>query len=273
MAPPRPENLTRQNPLVARSLSAIALAIPVLAVVHYGSPYFEIMIVIASILMTWEWCRLCSKTLSVVVMVALGLSVAAAIVAVEWSGWTGAFAILVVAALGLYGATGRQAWLGGGAVYIGLPCVALVWLRGDEIGGRDLILWLLVVVWASDIGAYAVGRLVGGPRLAPKISPKKTWSGLIGGLASAAAVGATAALVFEAPDVLSVAAISVILGALAQMGDLFESAVKRRFGVKDSSNLIPGHGGLLDRVDGLMAASVALALIVAIEGGSIRQWV
>ena len=121
--------------------------------------------------------------------------------------------------------------------------------------GAGVVLFLLAVVWSSDVGAYVTGRLFGGPRLAPSISPGKTWSGAAGGLASAVLVGAAAAgLGWGHVGLVMLAA--GVLGIAAQIGDLLESAVKRHFGVKDSGRLIPGHGGLLDRLDGLMAASL-----------------
>jgi phosphatidate cytidylyltransferase len=147
-------------------------------------------------------------------------------------------------------------WYGAGAAYLGTACLTFLWLRSDF--DRALALWLIAVVWATDIGAYLVGRSLGGPKLAPSISPGKTWSGLAGGVGAAGLAGLGAALLHGQGRVAELVAASMVLALVAQVGDLFESSLKRRFGVKDSSDLIPGHGGVLDRVDGLLAAALAL---------------
>jgi phosphatidate cytidylyltransferase len=131
-----------------------------------------------------------------------------------------------------------------------------LWLRSDF--ERALVIWLIAVVWATDTGAYLVGRKLGGPKLAPAISPGKTWSGLAGGVGAAALTGLVAAKLHDDGRVVTLVAASMVLALVAQVGDLFESGLKRRFGAKDSSNLIPGHGGVLDRVDGILAAVLAL---------------
>lgn len=147
-----------------------------------------------------------------------------------------------------------------------LPAVlGLEWLRAREPGGMGNVLFLLCVVWASDIGAYMVGRLVGGPKLAPAISPGKTRSGAVGGLLAAIGVGAAAAAL--GGGVFSTAMLTAaVLGVISQAGDLLESAAKRHFGVKDSGNLIPGHGGLLDRLDAVLTVAPAAAAIVMWRG-------
>ena len=150
-------------------------------------------------------------------------------------------------------------WFGLGVFYATLPLLAFLWLRYQSADGRDLIFWLLFVVWATDIGAYAAGRLIGGPKLAPSISPKKTWAGLLGGMACAALLGVVLSLFYESVNGAKLALFGAVLAVVAQVGDLFESGVKRHFNVKDSSGLIPGHGGLLDRIDGLISVSLAVA--------------
>lgn len=157
--------------------------------------------------------------------------------------------------------------LAAGLAYMAIPVLALWWLRQVPDDGLWLVLWLFLVVWATDIGGYAVGRKVGGPRLAPRISPGKTWSGLAGAMAAAALVSAVAGLLLGAAQPAVLALLAAVLAVVAQIGDLTESAVKRKFGAKDSGALIPGHGGLLDRIDGLLAAAPALALILALTGG------
>lgn len=167
---------------------------------------------------------------------------------------------------------GRLAWLAGGLLYIAVPCWALLYLRADPVAGTETLFWLLAVVWAADTGAYAFGRWIGGPKMSPVISPKKTWSGLIGGVGSAGVVGAVTAIILEKHGFLGLSGWSAVIGGVSQAGDLAESWVKRHFGVKDTSGIIPGHGGLFDRVDGLLAAAVAVAAITLAGNGSFLTW-
>ncbi len=183
-----------------------------------------------------------------------------------------AFAALILAFEWNRLCRGRVAWLVAGLIYIAVPCWALLYLRADPAHGRDTLLWLFAVVWAADTGAYAFGRLIGGARLAPVISPNKTWSGLIGGIGMAGAAGGVTALILGTPGLFNLAGWSAAIGAVSQAGDLVESCVKRHFGVKDTGAILPGHGGLFDRVDGLLAAAVAVALIEASTKGSILTW-
>ncbi|MBN9540608.1 MAG: phosphatidate cytidylyltransferase [Reyranella sp.] len=155
------------------------------------------------------------------------------------------------------------AWL-----YTLAAVVALLWLRHQPALGRETLIWILVCIWATDIGAYFVGRAAGGARLAPRISPGKTWSGLIGGMAWAALASAAAGYAFGLGETVSLALIGAGLAVIGQAGDLLESAAKRRAGVKDSGRLIPGHGGLLDRVDGLIAVLVVVGLARLVMGGT-----
>jgi len=148
-----------------------------------------------------------------------------------------------------------------GLPYVGLTMLALAWLHDPFNGGWPMLLFVFVIVWATDIGAYAVGRSLKGPRLAPAISPNKTWSGFFGGLGFAAIAALCLSLALNASRPAQVVVIATLLSLLGQGGDLFESAMKRRFGVKDSGNLIPGHGGMLDRIDALLWAAPSFALL------------
>ena len=139
--------------------------------------------------------------------------------------------------------------------------VALLWLRHQPTLGRETIIWIMLCIWATDTGAYVVGRAAGGAKLAPRISPSKTWSGLIGGMAWAAVASAATGYAFGLGETIHLAVIGAALAVVGQIGDLVESAAKRSAGVKDSGTLIPGHGGLLDRVDGLIAVLVVVALV------------
>ena len=160
-----------------------------------------------------------------------------------------------------------------GLAYVAVAGGALLWLRDDPVAGRPDVLFLLLVVWAGDIGAYLVGRWIGGPRLAPRISPGKTWSGSLGGLFAAIAVGLLAAhFIPGTATAWRGVLIAALLGVVAQAGDLLESFVKRRLEVKDSGHLIPGHGGLFDRLDGVLAAAPVAALLALSLGRGVVLW-
>jgi phosphatidate cytidylyltransferase len=161
----------------------------------------------------------------------------------------------------------RAAWLAAGVPYAGAMALAPIVLRSDPEFGFVAMIFLFAVVWATDIAAYFVGRAAGGPKLAPRLSPNKTWSGAIGGLAGAVLAALLVVHFSGAGGVLAAAVVAIALSATAQVGDLAESAMKRRFGVKDASSLIPGHGGLMDRLDGFVTAAVLACLIGLAHGG------
>jgi len=169
-------------------------------------------------------------------------------------------------------AGGRPLWTSLGVAYVGLPALSLIWLRAAPELGLSALLWLLIVVWTTDTAAYFSGRAIGGPRLAPRISPSKTWSGLCGGMLGAALTGALTTWLLGSERLLQAAGLGAVLAIVAQLGDLAESALKRAAQVKDSGSLIPGHGGLLDRVDGLLFAAPALALLGLIAGPESLPW-
>ena len=169
--------------------------------------------------------------------------------------WLG-FAAVAAAAV-VYGLASRRLSMGWGFLYVGIPAFALLVVEWARV---DLVFWLMLVTWSTDIFAYFAGRSIGGPKLAPRISPNKTWAGLIGGMAGAAVIGAVAAWQFGLDPLFMIA--GAPLGFLAQMGDLYESRVKRRLGVKDSGTMLPGHGGVLDRVDGLLPVILATLLLL-----------
>jgi len=252
--------------LTKRVLSALVLAPIALAFVWAGGWAFAALLAIAGVLMAAEWEALTGGR----VRDANGLvQIAGAIVAIgataEWGVEAGLAAVGIGVVAQLVLGRNRGPWPALGAAYIGLPMIALIELREGSEDGLIAVLWLFAVVWAMDIFAYVAGKSIGGPKLAPTISPGKTWAGLIGG-----AFGSTVAGAVIAPYVgwsaLGLALASGALGAFSQVGDLFESAVKRRFGVKDSGNLIPGHGGILDRVDGLVFAAVAVGIASIVFG-------
>ena len=251
--------------LLVRVLSALVLLPIVLGALWAGYPYFTILIAACGVIMAIEWTGLVQIPGWTA---ALHLVPAAMIFTLPY-GLTIESALAVVAVLtGLPLAVGlifgRRAlvWVGLGLVYVWLPLTLAAWMRDLE-HGLVVILWLLLVVWLTDIGGYFAGKGIGGPKLAPRLSPKKTWAGLFGGMALAALGGAIVSLALDFGQAAMMATLSAGLAIVEQISDLLESGIKRRFGAKDSGHLIPGHGGLLDRVDGivLVAASVGLAVL------------
>jgi phosphatidate cytidylyltransferase len=267
---------SKRDALALRVLSAVVLAPLGVLAAWLGGPLLAGLTTVAAALMGWEWGRLTDRGRFGSSGMLIAATVAAGVV-LGAMGWAMA-GIEVLAA----GALARlfwprddpraNLWAALGAFWIGGPCVALLWLASDPGFGRATVLWLFALVWATDSAAYFVGRWVGGPRLAPRWSPKKTWSGALGGVAAAALVGAVTANILGMPLLSSVFWISMGLSVAAQVGDLAESAAKRRFGVKDTSGLIPGHGGLLDRLDGLLAALMAAAMLALARGASPVMW-
>jgi phosphatidate cytidylyltransferase len=158
-------------------------------------------------------------------------------------------------------------WAAAGVLYAGSMLIACVLLRSDAQHGFVAIVFLFAIVWTTDILAYFVGRFVGGPKLWQRVSPKKTWSGAIGGVCGAVMAGLAVAYYAHLANPLAAAAIALILSVASQGGDLFESAFKRRFGVKDAGHVIPGHGGIMDRLDGFLVAAVVAAVIGIARGG------
>jgi len=158
-------------------------------------------------------------------------------------------------------------WALYGLPYIALPIGALYLLRADPGYGLMATVWLFVIISATDTGAYFAGRLIGGPKLAPKLSPKKTWAGLFGGAGIAALTSIGVGYYFNLTSLFVLALVAASVAAFSQVGDIFESAAKRNFGVKDSSNILPGHGGILDRVDGLVFAAVLCAVLGILRAG------
>lgn len=251
------------------------MLIPVaLFCVWLGSPWFAAMLAVVALAAGAEW-------RSIAVIERAGLRMQSimvplfVLVAGEVAGPSVGLLSLVVGLLlaaGTFAAPlNERVWALVAHLHLGLAVVALLYLRLQPEAGLDLVLFLFAMVWMSDIGGYVAGRLVGGPRLAPRISPNKTWSGAVGALLFALA---TAAVMARATGVASepLLGIAVVLSLATQCGDLFESWVKRRFDVKDSGSLIPGHGGVLDRVDGVLFAAPALALIALLFGTDFILW-
>ncbi|HLH47866.1 MAG TPA: phosphatidate cytidylyltransferase [Roseiarcus sp.] len=262
-APPVSPRKSSELPArIAASLAMMALA---LAAVWAGAMWFMLFWLIAFALVNWEWQTLVGgEARPWRVMLGNVVLAAAAVLAISGEARDALIAALVGAALASIGFW-RRPWPGGGVLYAAAPLIAVCVLRSSEEFGARSILWLFALVWGVDVMAYFGGRLIGGPKLWPRVSPGKTWSGFAVGIACGAAISLL--LAPASGGRFALFGLGLVGGAIAQGGDLFESAVKRRFGVKDSSHLIPGHGGLMDRLDGFIAAATFAALFGVARGG------
>ena len=261
-------------------LSALVLAPLALALVIVGHWAFAGLVTLGLVLMALEWrglirARLGPRTSHIASFGAL--AVAAVALALTMAGQSREGLVLIAAGALLAAAIARALgqsplWPVLGIAYLGIPALALVWLRMLPEVGLILLIWLLLVVWMTDTAAYFTGRHFRGPLLAPRISPSKTWSGLCGGMIGAGLVGMVTAAVWGSGRIIQAGGLGAGLAVVAQIGDFAESAMKRKAGVKDAGHLIPGHGGVLDRIDGLLFAAPALALFCLIMGPKAWPW-
>lgn len=261
--------------LTQRVLSAAVILPLAVAAIWFGGWYFGAMILAAAFAMGWEFSRLCRATpflgaaVVAILLLVAGLSI--------FDLFQAAFAT------GAAGMVGAAVWcrisvaqapklLPAGIAYIALALLSIIWLRFVGDAGATLFFWMVAVVVATDVGAYFAGRGIGGPKLAPRISPAKTWSGLAGGAVCAALAGILVLAATGGGSYIGIALASGALAVVAQAGDLIESALKRHVGVKDASGLIPGHGGVLDRLDGFLTVAPVTALMTMVAGGSPLEW-
>ena len=245
--------------LRTRAVVGLLLIALASAALYFGGFFFWLLLVVAGVLMQGEWADLTGASpehrrlsmFAVSVPLALLCPLAAGL---SWTAFT-----LAVAAFFFVMLVTRSARLSLGIFYVFVPVMALIFLRQQQPGGLLLAFWTLSLVWATDIGAYFAGRSIGGPKLAPRVSPSKTWAGLGGGVWAALILGFVLHRFAGLP--IQLAAASGLLAVAAQLGDLLESAMKRRAGVKDSGSLLPGHGGVMDRLDGVVAAAPLAAAL------------
>jgi phosphatidate cytidylyltransferase len=259
--------------LTLRVASAVVLVPTVLAIAYVGGWPFLILCGLGSGAILWEWTRLVAGVSDYPTLAPGWASLLAA-----WA-FTGvdkpglAVTALVIGSVLAAMATSKQqpprtVWAAGGVIYAGVAFLGPALLRRDAEFGFPAFLFLAATVWMTDTLAYLVGRALGGPLLWPRVSPNKTWSGVVGGLVGGVAGGILVAYANGLGRLAVVGVVALLLSAGAQAGDLFESAVKRRFGVKDTSRLIPGHGGLMDRLDGFLVAALAALLIGIFHQGT-----
>ena len=249
------------NELRIRSIVGIALVLVASVALWFGGFPFWLLLAVAGVLMQGEWGDLVGVSPEHRRLAMFAVSVPLALLCPWAAGVSWPAFMLTVAAFFFVALVTRSMRLALGIAYICIPVMALIFLRQQAPDHYGLVLafWSLALVWATDIGAYFAGRAIGGPKLAPRISPSKTWAGLGGGVIGALAVGFLLHSLGGLP--LQLAAASGLLAVAAQLGDLLESWMKRRAGVKDSGTLLPGHGGVMDRLDGVVAAAPLAALL------------
>jgi phosphatidate cytidylyltransferase len=255
--------------LLLRIVSAVVMAPAAVFIAWLGDWPFAVFWAVAAIAVLWEWLTLVAGPRYPLMLASSALAIAiAGLVAWRHRPVT---AILVVG-LGAIGAAifaprERRFWITAGIGYAGVLLLAPILLRADVDYGLPAILLLFVIVWSTDVLAYFAGRAIGGPKLAPMISPKKTWSGAIIGTIGAVLVAIAAADFLGGFNKGTIAAVALLLSVMTQLGDLLESWLKRQFGAKDASHLIPGHGGVMDRLDGFWAAALTGCIVGIFRGG------
>jgi phosphatidate cytidylyltransferase len=253
--------------LMTRVIVAMVLAPAAIAIAYAGGWIWTALVTLAAIGLYVEWLMIVGAGRKTGV-------VASGVIALAIAGFCLALgridASLVASVLGLVAVAllspERRSWIATGFFYAAAAEIGSVLVRLDQAWGFVALMLILLVVWVTDIGGYFAGRGIGGPKLWPRVSPKKTWAGAVGGFAASLVV-AEAFVAFGLGDTGPTLLLGAVLSIASQLGDLFESAVKRRFGVKDSSHVIPGHGGLLDRLDGYVAAVVLAAIFGFLRGG------
>ena len=273
MAQPPPDR--KPGNLRLRLLSAMVFAPLVITAIYVGSPWFDIVVVVAGLLMAWEWARICCDGEFVLSGWLLAAGVAAAAGGAIAGEPRTAVVLIAIAAIVLSAVSRIERREAGyilpvGIVLVGFFTISFLWIRDFPESGREFMVWLVLAVWFTDTGGYFFGRTIGGPKLARRISPNKTWAGLGGGILLATIWSGFWLTAVGEESILLILAAGISVAALAQLGDLSVSAVKRKYGVKDASGLIPGHGGVLDRLDGMLLTAPALAFVLFL---SVRGWI
>jgi phosphatidate cytidylyltransferase len=245
-----------------RLVSGLAMAVIAAGALAAGAAAFNVLVFVLALVLSWEWGRLVhGRSAEIVIAVHVGAAALAVGLAALGFVGLGLLALPIGAILAMLLSLGRHSLFAAlGVFYAALPAVILIWLRSDPTYGLRAAVFVILVVIAADTGAFLAGRGLAGPKLWPSVSPNKTWAGLFGGVLAGGITGALMALAVPGSSALRLGTTAAVLAFLAQMGDLMESAIKRRFGAKDTSALIPGHGGIMDRLDGLVIAATAAGL-------------
>lgn len=257
-AAPTPDKV---NELQTRIVVGVMLIVAAVAAVYYGGILLWFLVVLMALGIMSEWAGLTGRQENRRLAM-YALSVPLAIMS-PWAAGPSFLGLgLIMGAAMFVAVFDRSLKLAAGVFYAGLPALAIIYLR-DIDNGMLIVFWTLALVWATDIGAYFSGRAIGGPKLAPQYSPNKTWAGLVGGVALTAVVSFALHIYWGLPFYMVL--LSIPLAVLAQMGDLFESWLKRKAGAKDSGTIFPGHGGVMDRLDGLIPVAPVVAVIMLAE--------
>lgn len=261
---PKKTSSFMSDELKLRIISAIVLAIIVLSITWIGGQTFTLLWAVIAFLILWEFNRICAQSLGTTKKLALYLALF--LIVTSWligdrsiamAMFASSFIVFIIWEM----FTNKTAWSALGLSYAALPFFAMSDLRSDTQSGFIIILLLYFCVWGADVFAYFTGRAIGGPKLAPKISPNKTWSGFLGSLIGALILSYIIDVAAGFEPIAAFFLIMLLVAVVSQLGDLAESFLKRKFQIKDSSNFIPGHGGVLDRVDGLVVAAVFIWLV------------
>ncbi len=249
--------------LKPRLIAGAVMAAVALALAYAGPKPFALLVIAVALVMCWEWGRVVrGEEFGLAFVVHAGTIIVAGVLAAVGLPALGGVAVAIGGIILLVMPLGpRPAMSAAGVAYVGFPTVAMLWLRADASLGFVAILFIFAIVWGSDIGAFVAGRTIGGPKLWPRVSPNKTWAGFLGALAAGLVSGLIFAQVVSGASSLVLGTNGMLLAFVAQMGDLAESALKRQFGIKDSSAIIPGHGGVMDRADSTVAVSVAVSIL------------
>lgn len=272
MDPTKPTDvasLAGRSNLILRVVSSLVLAPVAIAAAYFGGIVFVLFWTVAALCVIWEWDTLvCAHEKNPVLTIGAVAIVGASVLLILGRTAT----VIALVALGMLGAATLaskelRGWCVAGVLYAGALLIAPVLLRRDAALGLQALMFLFFVVWATDVVAYFCGRAFGGPKLMPAVSPKKTWSGAIGGTAGGVFGGVAVAAYFGTPRLTAIALVALVLSVVSQAGDLLESFIKRRFNAKDSGSLIPGHGGVMDRVDGFVIAALVAAMLGVSRGG------
>jgi len=260
---------TTVNNLALRIASAAVMAPLALWTAYVGGWPFALFWAAAAIAVLWEWIKLVASTDSRLMFSSCASALAVSAMVAERGRPIAAIFLVGLGALAasIFAPRNQRGWITAGVAYAGTLLLAPMLLRGDDWLGCVALALLFAIVWTTDVLGYFAGRAFGGPKLMPSVSPKKTWSGGIAGLIGAMVVAIAVAHAFGEFNLVMIALLALLLSVVSQAGDLLESFVKRRFGAKDASGLIPGHGGVMDRLDGFWAAALVACLIGLLRGG------
>lgn len=277
------QNNNKLSDLGIRTLSACVLSIIAFGLIFSGVSGTLLLVVIAGSIMLWEWTSITSRiNRPFILAINISLFITSCCMYTFVTPQTGLLTVMaggiLLFSISLFLGTNRMRkivpalWQLSGYALITMTAIGLIMLRRTPDAGLQVVLWIILVVVSTDIGGYFIGRLIGGPKLAPRLSPKKTWSGVVGGWSFAVCIGLLFSWVTDGTQAFEVCVLSVVLSLISQIGDLSESSFKRLFNIKDASRIIPGHGGMLDRVDGFIPVVLFVSFLTMLRDMSVFVW-